>query len=87
MMPRLIDADALKDSLKYGWVNDKFVLRKIDEVPEVDAVKVVRCGDCKWWAGEYGDDGVYGKCTLWGGTCESEVTEKSWYCADGKEKE
>ena len=46
-MVRTIDADALKDSLKWGWVNDKFVLRKIDECPEVDAVAVVRCKDCR----------------------------------------
>lgn len=30
---RLIDADLLKDRLKYGWVNDKFVLKAIDEMP------------------------------------------------------
>ena len=32
-MVRLIDADLLKDRLKWGWTNDKFVLRQIDEMP------------------------------------------------------
>ena len=30
---KLIYAEDLKDALKYGWVNDKFVLRTIDEMP------------------------------------------------------
>ena len=32
----LIDREALKNRLKYGWVNAKFVLRIIDEMPEAD---------------------------------------------------
>jgi len=85
---KLVDAEDLKKNLGSGWVNYKFVMRHIDETPPVDAVKVVRCETCKYWEPEYGEDGgVYGKCTLWGGTCESEVTEHTWFCADGKEKE
>ena len=33
---KLIDADLLKDRLKWGWTNDKFVLRQIDEMPVVE---------------------------------------------------
>ena len=35
-MAKLIDADLLKDRLKWGWTNDKFVLRQIDEMPVVE---------------------------------------------------
>ena len=33
---KLIYAEDLKDAFKYGWVNDKFVLRTIDEAPAVE---------------------------------------------------
>lgn len=75
-MVRTIDADALKDSLKWVWVNDKFVLRKIDEAPTLDAVKVVRCGECKHW--------YKGHCAH--GVCATEETDESWFCADGEAK-
>ena len=37
---KLIYAEDLKAALKYGWVNDRFVLRAIDEAPAVDAMPV-----------------------------------------------
>ena len=44
---RLIDADALMDEANsdgaYGYVD----VKQISEAPTVDAVPVVRCGDCK----------------------------------------
>ena len=44
---RLIDGDALMDEANsdgaYGYVDAK----QIDEAPTVDAVKIVRCKDCK----------------------------------------
>ena len=47
MMTRLIDADALIKEANsdgaYGYVDAK----QIDEAPTVDAVKIVRCKDCK----------------------------------------
>jgi hypothetical protein len=57
---RLIDANALKDSLK-KWLSDAEVLcntyvynaiedciYEVDTMPTVDAVEVVRCKDCYW---------------------------------------
>lgn len=35
-MPDLIDKNELKNRLKWGWANDKFVLRTIDEMPAVN---------------------------------------------------
>lgn len=59
---RLIDADALKESVHaHDYVlkdclnsTDKGmftvgIMQAIDEQPTVDAVPVVRCRDCKWY--------------------------------------
>lgn len=35
----LIDRNELKDRLKWGWMNDKFVLRTIDEMPVADPLQ------------------------------------------------
>lgn len=35
-MTDLIDRNELKNRLKWGWANDKFVLRTIDEMPAVN---------------------------------------------------
>ena len=82
---KLIDADALKNELKYGWVNDKFVLRKIDEASTIDAVPVVRCKDCRYeqhcdWLDEKNGKECY--------VCVKQnfvgLRSPDWYCADGE---
>lgn len=49
---RLIDADALMDSLTdnlpEGGVLYRIPLNAVDKAPTVDAVPVVRCRDCKF---------------------------------------
>lgn len=60
---RLIDADALMKVIDqkfqehygnsvYQFIHDffTFVLRQISKAPTIDAVPVVRCGECKHWA-------------------------------------
>ena len=60
---RLIDADALKkgvNSISTHWLNDWStlgVLAIIDEQPTIDAVPVVRCGECGHYHSE--DDPAY----------------------------
>lgn len=63
---RLIDADKLrKDVLElpdcpngYSDTFDKsMILALIDEAPTVDAVKVIRCKDCRWYKTNYSWDG------------------------------
>ena len=45
---RLIDADALKANINTAfWSN---IEKIIDSAPTIDAVSVVRCRDCKWFA-------------------------------------
>jgi Pyruvate/2-oxoacid:ferredoxin oxidoreductase delta subunit len=56
MDDRLISADKLKDVISDSWILDR-----IDEQPTVDAVRVVRCKDCKWFC--------FHKTAIW---CEKE---------------
>ena len=50
---RLIDADALKNTIKnmpndyYGDLCIGDALKEIDDAPTIDAVPVVRCRECK----------------------------------------
>ena len=51
------------------------VLRIIEQAPTIDAVPVVRCGDCKWY------DSAFSACSK-SGLC---VT-RDFYCADGEKE-
>ena len=50
---RLIDADKVAEAI--AWLNEydfilwNKIMKCIDKVPEVDAVPVVRCKDCKYF--------------------------------------
>lgn len=87
-MPRLIDADRLKAAFPARH-NNKFVLiadvrAAINQAPEVDAVPVIRCRDCKHF--EYNHiENVNGIplivaheiCMRW---CEGAKTSENGYC-------
>lgn len=45
---RLIDADRFKAYMQDKYLLFDHTLADIDAQPTVDAVKVVRCKDCKW---------------------------------------
>lgn len=72
-MPRLIDADVL------------FSTHLIWNAPTVDAVQVVRCGECENWQSGWkpsaAKDGTH-FCAIVG-LC----TRADWYCADGERKD
>jgi len=61
---RLIDADALVDSLNIRSVTYNCIINKcIEDAPTIDAVEVVRCGECKHMMAdgrcmEFADDGI-----------------------------
>lgn len=61
---RLIDADALIDSLNIRSVTYNCIINKcIEDAPTIDAVPVVRCGECKHMIEdgrcmEFADDGI-----------------------------
>lgn len=99
-MSRLIDADALikvlgiAENCNYcqyqnGPLCDKhnsFVdaCVAIFAQPTIDAVEVVRCGECKWYEKIKYDDGY---CD---GYCDKNglsIWDKDWYCADGERRE
>lgn len=85
-MSRLINDEQLKHLLNgseyYGthaW--DEFC-GMISECDAVDAVQVVRCGECKEWeSAKDPDDG--GLCRALGFL----RTVREWYCADGERKD
>ena len=60
---RLIDADKLRDKMhKYGFIAPDMTVHEFveDELPTVDAVKIVRCKDCKHRPEEiYGGRGLF----------------------------
>jgi hypothetical protein len=80
---RLIDADALKNTIKnmpndyYGDLCIGDALKEIDNAPTIDAVPVVRCKDCK----QYNTTG----CSKGFGWCESmdRGVSDDFYCANG----
>lgn len=53
---RLIDADALLDRIP-NLYERREVSRWVDEAPSVDAVPVVRCGECEYYHPAY--------CEIW----------------------
>ena len=78
-----------EDAIKATWHEPSYidpynilteVRDRIEALPTIDAVPVVRCKDCKYWEEEstfcLNKEGCYG----------SETTA-DWFCADGKEKE
>lgn len=81
---RLIDADSIQ--LKGipmdmgGLVYIEDILLKIEELPTVDAVPVVRCGECKWF---YESDTII--------CCEKHkglaLARKDDYCSYGERKD
>ena len=91
---RLIDKTELLRTLEQdinvtvtGQENMEAVKRCLQEVlddvrnsPEVDAVPVVRCKDCK-----HGQDRVNGRIICFYLDCLS--VEDDWYCADAERKE
>ena len=58
------------------------LIRMIREAPEVDAVPVVRCKECKHY---YADPWGYGNCVFEGGV--SRRTKDGDYCSWGERRE
>ena len=90
---RLIDADALARTMD-DYVTTHNALRDVervdgvliaqsfvDEQPTVDAVEVVRCGECKYFVQK--QDNI-GECSA---LLSGKFTGRYWFCADGERKE
>ena len=75
---RLIDRDALPKYTGYALSANE-VAMAVENAPTIDAVPVVRCGDCKYWI-----TGNVNYCDYALGGTE---TKSYWYCADGERKD
>lgn len=88
---RLIDADALRRWMYHGafevdsgmqkwdsglWIRYKMFENGIESAPTIDAVPVVRCGECRFFIS---DDAV---CKL-----DNQVWDKNAYCSYGERRE
>lgn len=107
MEQRLIEANALKESFHKQTLNVQEKIKKdadaiieaickdIDLAPTVDAVKVVRCRDCKHRVvnENYGKKGYFdlkAYCKLDTGDIFElgrHAEDDDWFCRDGKEKD
>ena len=81
---RLIDADKLKEAFPARH-NNKFVLiadvrAAINQAPEVDAVPVIRCRECRYWEREEPFTSI-GRCGIWAYTHR----KGSDYCSEARE--
>lgn len=97
-MARLIDADALEDTLLnhgFYYCNESdysdgvaygFLLAREDlkEAPTIDALEVVRCKDCKYMTEHDFADGniAYWTCSVW-----DSGTNYDGYCHYGERRE
>lgn len=94
---RLIDADFVLSRVKPYSIDDenwyvtggtanRLIHNAVDTAPTVDAVPVVRCGECKRWDADpdsYGkDDGPKGKCMK-----SLEETNDDDFCSYGERKD
>lgn len=82
---RLIDADkivsGLHKELELAKINNerglmsgfRISIRRLNNAPTIDAVPVIRCGDCKWY------DSTFYLCPKCG-VC----VNRDFFCADGE---
>ena len=83
---RLIDADALIDSLNIRSVTYNCIINKcIEDAPTIDAVPVVRCKDCKYAHMTYGGECKY--CDMWEEDGEALYLDGDFFCAYGERRE
>lgn len=83
MGQRLIDANALCESPLYFVGDEVFVnIKAVENSPTIDAVPVVRCGDCKYC---YAEGFVNVR-----NVCEKHYdfgnVDDDWFCADGERR-
>ena len=74
---RLIDADALMQNADYKGKHDILTAFDVVSAPTIDAVHVVRCGECKHYNAGF-------ECLIEGYGIER---PKDWFCADGERRE
>lgn len=84
---RLIDANALKEKIKFGAFGMYYNAYEVQEMPTVDAVEVVRCKDCLYRS-QYPDESGHYKC---GGLLTEDeelllMVKPDFFCAYGERR-
>lgn len=87
-MSRLIDADALLDSIKIQMFDEDYditsVISDIENAPTIDAVPVVRCVDCGRWNTILDrTNAEYGLCQI---RSQLEATKNDDFCSRGERR-
>lgn len=91
MAMRLIDADALLETLKRkypqwytgkpkdSWMHYAWLVyhRAVEDAPTIDAVPVIRCRDCRWWDKQKEQCGITPTATPYGHCHDGETLEHS----------
>lgn len=90
---RLIDADALIENhfsdghrIAMSYADKAWMRSIIRNEPTIDAVPVVRCGECMYSASIV-DAITHERNGLWCALLDLENVEKDFYCKDGKRRE
>lgn len=61
------------------------VYNAISDIPAVEAVKVIRCSDCRHWEPECVEEGdSSGHCRNNYAPCQNQQTDMNWFCAEGE---
>lgn len=79
---KVIEADLSRMDKWLGGVED--CLNAIESIQPVDAVPVVRCGECAKWKHEETESHDFYRCEK--GNHWSKKKNDDWFCADGKSK-
>lgn len=91
---RLIDADAVKFEVEYGYDNHGVLLvpyrdikKSMEATKTVDAIPVVRCKECKWFADN--NDGDWFGCWLFQTIqiIPEDTPKPDDYCSYGERKD
>ncbi|MBO5969276.1 MAG: hypothetical protein J6S14_12350 [Clostridia bacterium] len=83
---RIIDADALMPNAEYKGKNDFVSAQDIANAPTIDAVQVVRCGECRHRITAHGISDGWVLCSKPYTERGNAMHRNDWFCADGDRK-
>jgi hypothetical protein len=59
----------------------------VNQLSDPDRVKVVRCGDCRFWKANNAEEGDTSGTCMNGYSHPAGTTDRNWFCADGEKEE
>ena len=83
---KLIDAEKLAERfVSKQYYSAEAITEKIKTAEVIDALKIVRCEDCRHWNPENAEEGdTSGHCRNNYCACQNQQTDMMWFCADGE---